>query len=36
MFTELLTDYTLALYASEDYLDAHGEPANAEDLNGTL
>lgn len=32
LFTELLTEYTLQLYASEEYLAAHGEPANAEDM----
>jgi DNA-binding transcriptional LysR family regulator len=32
LFTELLTEYTLELYASEAYLDAYGEPAGAEEF----
>lgn len=32
VFTELLAEYTLELYASEAYLEAHGEPVTAEDL----
>jgi DNA-binding transcriptional LysR family regulator len=32
VFTELLTEYSLELYASEAYLEAHGEPATADDL----
>jgi len=32
VFTELLAEYTLELYASEAYLDARGEPQTAEDL----
>lgn len=34
MFTELLTEYTLELYASEAYLDARGEPATVDELRG--
>lgn len=30
--TELLAEYALELYATEDYLEAHGEPTTAEDL----
>ena len=33
VFTELLAEYTLQLYASQAYLDAHGEPTTAEELN---
>ena len=32
VFTELLAEYTLELYASEEFLDAHGEPTTEEDL----
>ncbi len=34
VFTELLTDYTLELYASEAYLKTRGEPTTASELNG--
>ena len=34
VFTELLTNYTLQLYASEDYLKTRAEPMTADDLNG--
>lgn len=34
VFTELLTEYTLELYASEAYVQEHGEPATVEDLAG--
>ena len=34
LFTELLTDYTLAPYASRDYLSRHGAPADLEELKG--
>lgn len=33
LHTELLTEYTLELYATEAYLEAHGEPASAEEFN---
>jgi DNA-binding transcriptional LysR family regulator len=32
LFTELLTDYTLGLYASQSYLAEHGTPATLEEL----
>lgn len=32
VFTELLTEYTLELYASDSYLEAHGEPTSADEL----
>ena len=34
VFTELLTDYTLELYASEAYLKARGEPTTVDELYG--
>jgi DNA-binding transcriptional LysR family regulator len=34
MFTELLTDYTLELYASEAYLETRAEPATVDELRG--
>jgi DNA-binding transcriptional LysR family regulator len=33
VFTELLTDYTLELYASEAYLKTRGEPTTVDELN---
>lgn len=32
LFSEVLTDYSLGLYASEDYLARHGRPQNLEEL----